>query len=303
MVRKMSESSTFVHSSGQTLSGQIATASLSGARVSVSDFEGSTAIIKAVPKVARSYSAIAKQRSFAATHGAFRYTEVVPILSLRESANDIIIIQPYISGRSGSDILLGASFQDVVRIRRSFNEYFTKLFISSISAETPSIVFLSKLRQINLSESISLRECARSVESYLTAIGSLEILCGSHHGDFTLNNIIFDGSKLHLFDFSDSYVDSPLQDISKLLLDAKYGLSDRHHSPAHQHQTRLAWHYALPSADEFGKVTHQFAKTLLLFSLFHIFRIYPYTSPGDMITRRWLEATASDLVGQLFQAS
>jgi phosphotransferase family enzyme len=55
--------------------------------------------------------------------------------------------------------------------------------------------------------------------------GPILVPCGPCHGDLTLSNILFKGSRLYLIDFLDSFVESPLQDVVKLRQDTFFGWS------------------------------------------------------------------------------
>jgi|GEM_PF-415353 len=48
---------------------------------------------------------------------------------------------------------------------------------------------------------------------------------GICHGDLTLSNILFCGSRVYLVDFLDSFIETPLVDIIKLRQDTRYGWS------------------------------------------------------------------------------
>jgi len=48
---------------------------------------------------------------------------------------------------------------------------------------------------------------------------------GVCHGDLTLSNILFCGSRIYLVDFLDSFIETPLMDIVKLRQDTRYGWS------------------------------------------------------------------------------
>ena len=48
------------------------------------------------------------------------------------------------------------------------------------------------------------------------------------HGDFTLENMIVSNEKLYLIDFLDSFLETNLIDISKLIFDIRYFWSQRH---------------------------------------------------------------------------
>jgi len=48
------------------------------------------------------------------------------------------------------------------------------------------------------------------------------------HGDFTLENLIVSNSKLYFIDFLDSFIETNLLDMSKLLFDIRYFWSNRH---------------------------------------------------------------------------
>lgn len=71
----------------------------------------------------------------------------------------------------------------------------------------------------------------KKYEKYIEMVSSANwenLPAGNCHGDFTLENMIVSNGKLFLIDFLDSFVDTKLLDVSKLLFDVRYFWSKRH---------------------------------------------------------------------------
>lgn len=133
--------------------------------------------------------------------------------------------------------------------------------------------FVLKLRQ--LQEAIA--DCdpafAEAVEFLLNQDWS-GFPAGYCHGDLTLENIIVQGKRLYLIDFLDSFCDSPLLDMAKLLQDLQCGWAFRDHSlsPAATKMLEDCQCRLLLSLTE--RQRQQCSQALLL----HLLRIVPYSA-------------------------
>ena len=64
---------------------------------------------------------------------------------------------------------------------------------------------------------------------------------GYCHGDLTFENIIINNNKVYLIDFLDSYVDSPIIDISKIKQDLILNWSNRFEEPSNLNLIKNQW--------------------------------------------------------------
>lgn len=123
---------------------------------------------------------------------------------LSECINDLdhITILPYV--KMTSDYLLGFQYENT-RIEDATLKIHKKLAILSGTIDKKYAKQIKLVQDTNWS---------------LTPISKC-------HGDFTLENLIISNGKLHLIDFLDSFLESPLVDIAKLLFDLRYFWSKR----------------------------------------------------------------------------
>lgn len=90
-------------------------------------------------------------------------------------------------------------------------------------------------------------------------------LHGLNHGDFTTNNILFDGKEYWLIDFLDTFINSPLQDYSKLFQELIIN-----------NQPLKPYINALNLIQ-----LHEYKTFINLSSLFNFLRMFPYLPTGE----------------------
>jgi hypothetical protein len=100
---------------------------------------------------------------------------------------------------------------------------------------------------------------------------------GPCHGDLTLSNILFKKESLHLIDFLDVFVESPLQDMVKLRQDTRHLWSLGQYSGAYDYvKLRIALEY-LDNRFDHNFRQHGFYRSYYLpFQILNLLRIYPY---------------------------
>lgn len=123
----------------------------------------------------------------------------------------------------------GLSFSDFI-IKKSFKEshfIFDKLlsFIESNCSHTfvePSGIINQKIEELSSKINID-----KSIIDFINEYKNIKIPNGYCHGDFTFENIIIHNNCIYLIDFLDSYIDSPVIDISKIYQDLHLNWSNR----------------------------------------------------------------------------
>ena len=98
---------------------------------------------------------------------------------------------------------------------------------------------------------------------------------GYCHGDLTFENIIINNNKVYLIDFLDSYVDSPIIDISKLKQDLILNWSNRFEKPSNLNLIKNQWlnNYL----DSFLQKMNLSIEAVELQKKITLLRILPYT--------------------------
>ena len=113
----------------------------------------------------------------------------------------------------------------------------------------------------------------------------IEIPIGPCHGDLTLCNIIC--SKYHgikLIDFLSTYLESPLQDLSKIIQDYEFGWSFRYLEDEVKLKGRIFLRNNAPDALKI--IGKKYKSQLSLITRLSLYRISPYIK--DFVTEQWL---------------
>lgn len=125
----------------------------------------------------------------------------------------------------------GVKFNDFIKVN-NFNKtkyYFsviTDFIFSNIRDESLSFenVILNKINTI-----VNTNLIDNKVIENLKIISNKKIPSGYCHGDLTFENIIIANNSIYLIDFLDSFIDSPIIDISKLLQEFDMNWSNRNY--------------------------------------------------------------------------
>jgi thiamine kinase-like enzyme len=92
------------------------------------------------------------------------------------------------------------------------NFFISKILYYSVDSSISNEIFINKLNNISGLPN----DIINFVNKILCNYDNFNYLFGINHGDLTTKNILFDGNFYYLIDFLDSFIDSPLQDFSKL---------------------------------------------------------------------------------------
>jgi len=120
----------------------------------------------------------------------------------------------------------------------------------------------------------------------------IEIPSGKCHGDLTFSNLLFDGADIVALDFLDTYLESPLQDITKIRQDTDFYWSLRRIEKVHD---ELKIKQCLKYIDK--KIENQFSKFEFYkkyyktFQILNFMRIIPYcTDQKDIYKlKEWID--------------
>tara|TARA_B100000780_G_C21123307_1_gene455239 strand:+ start:809 stop:1609 length:801 start_codon:yes stop_codon:yes gene_type:complete len=151
-----------------------------------------------------------KQKNFKS-----KYLFTPKIVDLNYSNNGLFnFSMEYVRGYSFCDYIINKPLIESFKILDQILEYLKLNLIKSKSFVSNEII-RSKLFAINKTENID-----SQIINFITKnIDHLNIKKGYCHGDLTFENIMISKESVYLIDFLDSYINSPLQDISKLYQD------------------------------------------------------------------------------------
>ncbi len=113
---------------------------------------------------------------------------------------------------------------------------------------------------------------------------------GICHGDFTFSNMIF-GNKIILIDFLDSFIETPIQDIAKLLQELNLQWSLLMDNPQNRDLTKISIGYNYLRWEVTQQIVnkyHQYLEVIELFYLITLLRILSYVTDNkimDVLTK------------------
>ncbi len=204
--------------------------------------------------------------------------------------NSKFIILKHYNGLSGSELILKGNVQIHRTLNSFLDNYIKNLFINSKMEQFDKKIYLKKCNQIKnniLSKHRQLfKKISKSVYSKLD--GVKYNIKGKCHGDLTLSNIIvnLDSKEIILIDFLKTYIDSPMQDVCKLIQDLRFYWSARKFSETDLIRAKIFCNNLNP----FISIKKNcYFKLLELEMLMTLLRILPYVPVKDSDTMNWLE--------------
>jgi hypothetical protein len=233
---------------------------------------------------------IDKQRRFPIISADGLTVRAAPVESFVVAADSAVLTMPYIEGHVGEDIALYGGFALSRQLRAALSEVVYRQMAASSLEQRPLALFTSKLDEViaRTTSDVLQRELGRVHDRLRGLPRRLDFPIGRCHGDLTLSNVILSpGQNVVLIDFLDTYLETPLQDVAKLMQDFEYGWSFRNSPPELKVRGEVFLRESYPVA------VHQFAamyplQTGLL-SVMCLARIAPYV--GDETTESWLAAS------------
>lgn len=135
----------------------------------------------------------------------------------------------YVSGKPLGQVLGNASITDVESISKMISVYLQNLIASSVRSIAPidsNLAFKSKVKSMREALSSSRYELVQKALTILD-LESIRVpqLIGPNHGDFSFENVLINqnSGEAWLVDFLDSPIETPLIDISRVLIDMEHG--------------------------------------------------------------------------------
>ena len=135
----------------------------------------------------------------------------------------------YVSGKPLGQVLGNASITEVESIAKIIAAYLQNLIASSVRSIDPidnNLAFKSKMQSMREALSSSRYELVQKALTILD-LESIRVpqLIGPNHGDFSFENVLINqnSGEAWLVDFLDSPIETPLIDISRVLIDMEHG--------------------------------------------------------------------------------
>lgn len=166
---------------------------------------------------ARLQTQFKKQRNFVSSFGA-----KTPKVINSGFLDDLFYFDmEYVTGQLMSDCINLVEIGSLIPYFEIINKHFENSNQSKSDLTIPILEKTKDLREI----------LPKKYENYTRIIEDANwegMPTGYCHGDFTLENMIVSNGELYFIDFLDSFSDTVLVDISKLLFDVRYFWSSRH---------------------------------------------------------------------------
>lgn len=227
---------------------------------------------------------VGKQRLFGPSFPEIRWFQTPEILADGVSTAGFQWFRmAYVSGEKATAYFAEADVATLHGVRQKFAHYFNTIEQGSVPVPPPLTTIHAKNAQLCavLTDKSALEpRLASKLCSFLqTAIPDAPILQGYCHGDFTISNMLFDVWHIYLFDFLDSFIESPLIDLIKLRQDTRFGwtlLLDEQIEPYHANRAKIALHFidqhlaARIQANPFYSAWHDYLE------VYNLARIVPY---------------------------
>jgi hypothetical protein len=173
----------------------------------------------------------------------------------------------------------GIRFNDFVKINKFQTvKYFFEIILNFISNNFTEQT-LNKHQEIKtkINDILSTNLVDVNVSKELLFLSNEPIRIGYCHGDLTFENIIISNNKIYLIDFLDSFIDSPIIDISKLLQEFDLNWSNRNDFTINNLSIIRNGFLKLELFNKLGSLDIK-ENTILLQKKLTLMRILPYTN-------------------------
>jgi len=193
-------------------------------------------------------------------------------------------IMEYVNGVTLSEYLKKISISDIEKFANMFLSFIPNDFIFDPEAKS---IFLSKITDLESKINVE-SEVFFNIFSRLKKNKWDHCVSSSCHGDLTLENMIWDGNNIYLIDFLDSFYDSWMVDLAKLLQDLECFWSYRNDKNIDENLKIRLFIFKKIILDKICALPDgkQILQTLYDILLIHLLRIIPYTK--DDFTKNYL---------------
>ena len=230
---------------------------------------------------------VEKQRLFKPLNTTTGRVVAAEVLEFKLLSDRAELLMPYVDGMTGHMFAVHATRN----VGSTLSNALSTLLHAEIneSREVPTSTLLFKSKLMSVAEATGDPELRSLINASIDVVSMMpdELLfpVGPCHGDLTLSNIILDtASGVTLIDFLDTYLDSPLQDASKLKQDYIYGWSFRHAPSSLVIKAKILCRHHYPAA--ILQIERMYPKQMRLIMLITLARIAPYVK--DTLTKNWL---------------
>ncbi|MEJ6122203.1 phosphotransferase [Vibrio sp. 2-Bac 85] len=277
------------------INNKIQTASHSGATLEVLKINERFIVKKTIhTTINRNKLAIKKQQNFIKLMTSSYDILAIPVDSISEEVDNLVIKMPYIEGIGGDAISNKGNKVTANNIKIALNTYLINTLANSEVKIISNKVILKKLEEIeektltNIHHFPSFSEAISIVRK--NSATDLTLPIGPCHGDFTLSNMkITQENQLYIFDFLDCFIESPLQDAVKIIQDMVYGWSFRKEKGSLRLKGKLFCESAYPNF--INTLEKLYPREMKILEIMMLLRIAPYIDGSDDVTIKWFNTS------------
>lgn len=201
---------------------------------------------------------------------------------------------PFIAGLSGMDILKFMTISEIEKLKKSFVAYIKFNLSNSKNKLISKHIYLNIINdQLNKDFFFSKREKKKLDFIFNNIPDELSYPVGLNHGDFTLDNMIFNNNQIWLIDQIKSPIETPIQDLVKLFQDTKKLWFLRNSFGKDNIRLKLICDF-INNDDFFKLILHKYKYEFYLTELCSLFRIIPYLK--DDLTYYWLKNEINKMI-------
>jgi len=231
-----------------------------------------------------------KQKKFKPTHFNDIIVKSANIKKICNKNN--YILMEYSQGLSGSNLVINGNINTHNILNNFLKSYIESIFYNINFVPINKNLYQKKCLEIKknvLKDNLNIyKKISAQLLKKLETIDYT--IAGQCHGDLTLSNIIIeeDNKTIVLIDFLESYNDTPVQDICKIIQDIRFYWSSRFLKGSDFIRAKTFCDYLQPFA---------IIKKLKIYDLVElemimtILRILPYIKLNDKITMNWIKKT------------
>jgi len=130
---------------------------------------------------------------------------------------------------------------------------------------------------LNLNDKIKMKNIFDNVKNILYKLKTITLPIGLNHGDLTFSNMMICNKNIILFDFLDSYIESPINDIIKLHQDCLFDWTTKfYYRNFDSTKIKIINRYIYHLSINFFKKYEWYNKYINILLLINFFRIIPY---------------------------
>jgi tRNA A-37 threonylcarbamoyl transferase component Bud32 len=135
-----------------------------------------------------------------------------------------------------------------------------------------------------LKNNIHVKELLKKTDDVFQFISAIELPVGLCHGDLTFSNILFNGQKICLIDFLDSFLESPLIDVVKIRQDTYYFWSLLMYTKKCDiPRMKMILKYIDNKINEYYKQYTWYCNYYMLFQQLNLLRVLQYAKKEDVV--------------------